>query len=224
VKPRRPYRPSPWEYREWYPRAAKKPPPEHGIKMKKAGTTWWGQRWIESLEKVLAGDSGRLSRGRTYARAGRVHDLVITDGKVTAKVTGSRDAPYAVTIELSQLSAGAWDKAVSAMASQAHFAAALLAGEMPKEIDEAFQSAKSSLFPVKRTELTTDCSCPDWGDPCKHVAAAHYILGEELDRDPFLLFELRGRKKTQVLDALRAARGSGDGTEPLTSLEDGALV
>jgi uncharacterized Zn finger protein len=193
-----------------YPRASKKPPPEHGIKMKKAGTTWWGQRWIESLEKVLEGDSGRLSRGRTYARAGRTHDLVVKNGKVTAKVTGSRDTPYEIAMKVSQLSAVAWEKSIAAMGEKAQFAAALLAGEMPRDIDDAFRSAKVSLFPAKRTDLVTSCSCPDWGDPCKHVAATHYILGEELDRDPFLLFELRGRTKAQVLDALRAARGGDD--------------
>ena len=66
--------------------------------MKKAGTTWWGQRWIEALEHVLFGDSARLARGRTYARAGRTHDLVVSRGKITAKVTGSRATPYAITI------------------------------------------------------------------------------------------------------------------------------
>src|SRR4051812_19843556 len=121
--------------------------------MKKAGTTWWGQRWIESLERVLAGDSGRLSRGRTYARAGRTHDLVVKGGKVTAKVTGSRDEPYEIAIELSQLSDSAWETAILAMADKAQFSAALLGGEMPKDIDEAFLGAKVSLFPEKRKDL-----------------------------------------------------------------------
>jgi uncharacterized Zn finger protein len=82
---------------------------------------------------------------------------------------------------------------------------------MPQAIDEVFVAAGVSLFPKQRADLETSCSCPDWGDPCKHVAATHYVLGEALDRDPFLLFELRGRTKDQVLDALRAARGgAGD--------------
>jgi uncharacterized Zn finger protein len=92
------------------------------------------------------------------------------------------------------------------MAAQAKFSAALLAGEMPQEIDAVFHAAGASLFPKQRAELKANCSCPDDGDPCKHVAATHYVLGEALDRDPFLLFELRGRSKSQVLDALRAAR------------------
>lgn len=195
---------------DWYTPAPKKPPPEHGIKMKKAGATWWGQRWVEALENVLRGDSGRLARGRTYARAGRTHDLTVKGGKVTAKVTGSRATPYTITMALAQLPAAAWTKAIVAMAGEARFSAELLAGRMPKEIDEVFRAAGTSLFPAQRTELVTSCSCPDWGDPCKHVAATHYVLGEALDRDPFLLFELRGRTKAQVLDALRSARGGGD--------------
>jgi uncharacterized Zn finger protein len=175
--------------------------------MKKAGTTWWGQRWIEALENVLRGDSARLARGRTYARAGRTHDLVVKGGTVTAKVTGSRATPYKITIELTELSAPAWKQAIDGLAKKAQFSAELLAGQMPQAIDEVFVEAGVSLFPKKRADLKTSCSCPDWGDPCKHVAATHYVLGEALDRDPFLLFELRGRTKDQVLDALRAARG-----------------
>jgi uncharacterized Zn finger protein len=197
-----------WE-RDWPTPAPKKPPPEHGIKIKKAGTSWWGRRWIEALEHVLRGDSARLARGRTYARAGRTHDLVLAGGKVTARVTGSRPTPYEVTIELAQLSKAAWQQAIAGMAEKAQFGAELLAGQMPIEIDEVFSAAGTSLFPKERTELVTSCSCPDWGDPCKHVAATHYVLGEALDRDPFLLFELRGRTKARVLEELRAARGAG---------------
>lgn len=187
--------------------AARKPPPEHGIRLKKAGTTWWGQRWIEALEHVLLGDAARLARGRTYARAGRTHDLVVKGGKVTAKVTGSRATPYKITIALTELEASAWARAIEGLAQKAQFSAELLAGQMPQAIDEVFLEAGASLFPTQRADLATSCSCPDWGDPCKHVAATHYVLGEALDRDPFLLFELRGRTKEQVLAALRLARG-----------------
>jgi len=201
-----------WRRGGWYEQPAKKPPPERGIRMKKAGTTWWGQRWIAALESVLGGDSGRLSRGRTYARAGRTHDLVVKGGRVTAKVTGSRATPYTITIALTQLDAAAWKQVIDCLAKKAQFSAELLAGQMPQGIDEAFHQAGASLFPKRRADLKTDCSCPDWGDPCKHVAATHYVLGEALDLDPFLLFELRGRTKDQVLDALRSARSGASAT------------
>jgi uncharacterized Zn finger protein len=192
----------------------KKPAPAQGIKVKKPGSTWWGQHWIEALERVLQGDSGRLARGRTYARAGRAHDLSIANGKVEAKVTGSRE-PYSISIELPRLSDSAWASAIAFMAQKAEFSALLLNDEMPRQIDEAFQTARASLFPKTRADLKTDCDCPDYGDPCKHIAAVHYVLGDALDRDPFLLFELRGRSRGEVLAALRAARhGTSETHEP----------
>lgn len=193
---------------DWFPSGPKKPPPEHGIRMKKAGTTWWGQRWLEALEHALGADAGRLARGRTYARAGRAHDLVVERGRVTAQVTGSRPAPYEVVIQLEPLSEAAWAAAIEGMAKKAQFSAELLAGQMPQAIDEVFHALDVSLFPRRRADLRTSCSCPDWGDPCKHVAATYYVLGEALDRDPFLLFELRGRDKSRVTAALRSARGA----------------
>ena len=200
--------------RGWFESAPKKPPPEHGIRIKKAGTTWWGQRWIEALEHVLRGHAGRLARGKTYARAGRTHELVVRGGTVTARVTGTRPTPYEVRIELAELDRAAWNQAIAAMARKAEFTAELLGGQMPREIDQAFRGAGTSLFPQQRAELKTSCSCPDSADPCKHIAATHYVLGEALDRDPFLLFELRGKTKEQVLAALRSARGETSGASP----------
>ncbi len=204
----------PWDGYSWYPPAPPKlPPPAHGIKVKKIGTTWWGQRWIEALEKFSWEYANRLTRGRTYARAGRVHDLEIVAGRVSARVTGSRPTPYEVTLHMRGLPAAAWARALAAMARKAIFAAQLLAGEMPKDIDRAFRAAGASLFPVKRNDLSTECSCPDWANPCKHIAATHYVLGEAFDRDPFLLFELRGRTREQVLGELRRLRaGTTTGT------------
>jgi uncharacterized Zn finger protein len=190
----------------WYKPAPKRPPPQRGIKVKKSGTTWWGQRWVEALERMSRSYSNRLPRGRSYARAGRTHDLVVQSGKVTAKVTGSRPKPYDVIMVLAKLDDAAWELAIAMMAGRAQFAAELLSGEMPRNIDAAFGETGRSLFPVKASDLVTRCSCPDSANPCKHIAATHYVLGEALDRDPFLLFELRGRTEAQVLEALRSAR------------------
>ncbi len=170
------------------------------------GSTWWAKQWISALQNLLGGDAGRLARGRTYARAGRVSRVSVEGSKVTARVTGSR--VYQVTIVVGALTDSAWTAAVTAMARQASFTAALLNGTMPQHIDDVFRSTGATLFPTTRAELRTTCTCPDWGDPCKHVAAVHYLLGDTLDRDPYLLFELRGRTKAQLLAALRLARGS----------------
>ncbi|MCC6553469.1 MAG: SWIM zinc finger family protein [Polyangiaceae bacterium] len=196
-----------WGYsHRWVEPPPKLPPPARGIKVKKTGTTWWGQRWIEALEQ-RAGYSNRLPRGRTYARAGRVHDLDVKAGEVTAHVTGSRPRHYVVTIRLAPFKPATWAAAIAAMAEKAQFSAELLGGAMPAGIDEAFRSAGTSLFPDPGADLRTACSCPDSANPCKHVAATHYVLGEAFDRDPFLLFELRGRTRDEVLASLHAARG-----------------
>ena len=99
-----------------------------------------------------------------------------------------------------------WDKVTDAMASQAVFAAKLLSGEMPQNIEEAFSEAKVSLFPTSVKDLITDCSCPDWANPCKHIAAVYYLLAERFDEDPFLIFKLRGRTKEEIIEILREKR------------------
>ncbi len=133
---------------------------------------------------------------------------------------GSRVKPYRVTIQVMPLKAEEWEKALDVLASQAVYAAKLLAGEMPENIEEAFQSAKLNLFPERPGELVTQCSCPDWANPCKHVAAAHYILGDRFDEDPFLLFRMRGRSQEQVLEGLRLHRGGVVEETSITPVEE----
>jgi uncharacterized Zn finger protein len=111
---------------------------------------------------------------------------------VTASVQGSREEPYAVTIRVDVLAPATWRKVGRRLCREARFAAKLLASEMPEDVEEAFTAAGVSLFPASRDELRTECACPDWSNPCKHIAAVYYLLGEEFDRDPFLVFQLRG--------------------------------
>jgi uncharacterized Zn finger protein len=168
------------------------------------GKNWWAQRWIAALERLV--DSGRLSRGRTYARKGQVLSIEETKDGIAARVQGSQRTPYKIRIQITPLTDAQWDKVIDALAEQAIFSAQLLAGEMPQEIEQAFESAQVSLFPSQRNDLKTDCSCPDYSNPCKHIAAAHYILGERFDEDPFLIFRLRGRTQEQVMQELRKRR------------------
>ncbi|QDU24214.1 SWIM zinc finger family protein [Urbifossiella limnaea] len=169
------------------------------------GTTWWAKKWIGVLESFNIG--ARLGRGRSYARQGQVTDIGIAPGKVTAKVQGSRPQPYAVVIEIEKLAATDWDKLVGELNTQAAFAAKLLAGEMPQDIETAFARVGLSLFPSSLKEIKTDCSCPDWSNPCKHIAAVYYLIGEEFDRDPFLLFRLRGTDRETICGRLSAGPG-----------------
>lgn len=164
------------------------------------GQSWWAKRWIAVLESFQIGQ--RLARGRSYARGGQVVSITIEKGQVTARVQGARPRPYDVEIHVKALSAAAWKKLAKSLAAQAIFAAKLLAGEMPQETENAFREAGFSLFPEKLRDLRTDCSCPDWSNPCKHIAAVYYLLGEEFDRDPFLIFKLRGMSREEFLTLL----------------------
>jgi uncharacterized Zn finger protein len=173
------------------------------------GSTWWGEQWIGALEALGSTWANRLPRGRTYARKGAVAALLVSAGRVNARVRGSRPQPYRVMLQLPALTDAQWEQVVAALVAEARFCAQLLAGEMPRDVDAAFRTAGVGLFPRRASELGTDCSCPDWANPCKHVAAVHYVLGQEFDRDPFLLFEIRGRSRDALLDALRRARAGG---------------
>ena len=195
-------------YWGYFPRSSPIPV-KNGIKARtqrgQFGEHWWAQRWIAVLESF--GWDNRLQRGRTYARKGQVLSIDVGPGRVTARVQGSRRAPYSVRIEIAPLRDEQWERVIDAMAQQAIFAAQLLAGEMPPEIERVFQAAGVSLFPTSQ-DVAMNCSCPDWAVPCKHIAAVYYLLGEEFDRDPFLLLTLRGRTRDQVIAALRARRAA----------------
>lgn len=162
--------------------------------------TWWARRWLAVLEALELG--GRLARGRSYARRGQVMDIAVEKGRVRARVQGSREQPYEVEIQVATLSKAAWRKVARVLSQEAMFLAKLLAGEMPRDIERAFTQAGVSLFPTRIDELRTSCSCPDASNPCKHIAAVHYLLGEEFERDPFLVFTLRGMPRDELLRLL----------------------
>jgi uncharacterized Zn finger protein len=137
-----------------------------------------------------------------------VLDLQVAAGLVSARVQGSRVRPYRVRLETPVLAPSDWERVEQAMAGRAAFAARLLAGEMPHDIEETFAAAGVSLFPASPRNLASSCSCPDWSNPCKHVAAVYYLLAEAFDDDPFLIFAWRGRTRSELLGRLRALRGS----------------
>jgi uncharacterized Zn finger protein len=168
------------------------------------GESWWGRRWVEVLESFDIG--ARLQRGRSYARKGQVLSIDVAKGVVEARVQGSRPSPYQVSIKVRPLMPKEWKRLTGELSSQAIFAAKLLAGEMPQDIERAFIDAGLSLFPEKMKEISTACSCPDWSNPCKHVAAVYYLLGEAFDRDPFLIFRMRGMDRDEFLVMLGESR------------------
>ena len=176
----------------------------------KIGEQWWSRRFVDVLERVC--DGGRLARGRAYARKGQVMDFHLSAGRVTARVQGSRPQPYAVTIGIAAFDDAQWTDLTEALGSRALYRAALLAGEMPREIIELFAEHDLPLFP---DQLDIRCSCPDWGVPCKHGSAVLYVLAEAFDDDPFLVLAWRGRARDELLDALRGAPEPVDAVDPL---------
>jgi uncharacterized Zn finger protein len=141
-------------------------------------------------------------------------EFSLTTGKVTARVQGSRPAPYKVTVTVLPLTSAQWRSVESRLAAQALFRARLLAGEMPQEIEQVFADCGTPLSPRSARDLTMNCSCPDWEVPCKHLAAVCYVLAEAFDADPFAMLAWRGKGREELLAALRGGLQSSRGVPP----------
>ncbi|MEV1295118.1 SWIM zinc finger family protein [Pseudonocardia sp. NPDC049635] len=171
--------------------------------------TWWSARFLSVLEQLGVG--GRLSRGKTYARSGQIVSLDVDAGAAVALVQGTRPQPYRVRIGLRVWDKPEWRRVEHALAADAWYAAALLAGTVPTEIEELLGGLGLSLFPAPGNDLSQDCSCPDATVPCKHLAAVFYLLAERCDTDPFILLALRGRDRATLLGRLREERDQAAG-------------
>jgi uncharacterized Zn finger protein len=166
--------------------------------------TWWGQRFIAALEQFT--DPARLGRGRSYASGGRILDYTLAKGKVTARVRGSinpyfgvyEEPIYQTTITIKAISAADWTKVIRQIASRADLVTKLLMNEMPDTIEDAFSGLGLHLLPHSEQDFVTKCSCPDWANPCKHIAGVYYLLASALDQDPFVMFELRGLSRDDL--------------------------
>jgi uncharacterized Zn finger protein len=166
-----------------------------------ASREWWSQRWLDLLDSYRF--KKRLERARNYARQGNVLSIEFKGAKVLAKVQGSEVEPYKVSLSLEPFSDEQWNYVIDTMSQRAIFAAKLLAGEMPQNIEEVFTSNGLSLFPFTLSDVQSKCSCPDKANPCKHIGAIYYQLGDRFSEDPFVLFQLRGRTKEQIISDLR---------------------
>jgi len=167
---------------------------------------WWTERWLELLDKYRF--KKRLERARNYAREGNVLSIEFQDQKVVAKVQGSEAEPYQLSIWMDTFTDEEWDYVIETMSQRAIFAAKLLAGEMPDNIEEVFTANGLSLFPFTLQEVRSQCSCPDKANPCKHIGAVYYLLGDRFSEDPFVIFQLRGRKKEDIIGKLRQLRSA----------------
>ena len=210
----------------WYYEPTQRREAKGGIKAQSKsgafGASWWAKRWIATLESFDMGS--RLTRGRSYARSGQVLSVDIESGIVRAKVQGSRPKPYGVDIRVRTLSEAEWLRVAEALSGQAIYVAKLMAGEMPDSIEEAFQRVGLSLFPAKLADIETDCTCPDWSNPCKHIAAVFYLLGEEFDRDPFLIFRMRGINREAFLALMGEEEPSANAEDEEKALSPEPLI
>ncbi|MGG6294340.1 SWIM zinc finger family protein [Leptolyngbya sp. AN02str] len=171
-----------------------------------SGREWWAQRWVDVLESF--GWVRRLARARNYAREGHVLSLEFRGAKVVARVQGTAPEPYRVSLSLDPFTDEQWQYVIESLSQRAIFSAKLLSGEMPTNIEQVFTNNGLSLFPFTKFDIHSKCSCPDQANPCKHIGAVYYVLGDRFSEDPFVLFQLRGRTKEQVIGELRRLRSA----------------
>lgn len=195
-----------------------KPLPMHprrvrqGVKLLKeppsGPSAWAGDRW-RRLTELLAERferAGDAPEALEYAKLGQTKRLTIEDGVVRATVQGRLTRPYQVTIEIRRFDQGQREGLIRAMADQAVFAAKLLAGELPRDIDALLEPLGTRLIPVDPGELVGSCTCKDEKDWCKHLLCVMHLVADHLAQDPFVAFRLRGLEPDDLMERLRQSR------------------
>ena len=165
---------------------------------------WWVEEWMELINSYRF--KKRLERAWGYARAGNVTSIRFEGRRVHARVQGTEEDPYKIKLWLDVLNDEDWGYVLEALAKKARWSAQLLAGIMPRDIERAFAASGKRLFPFKLQEIRSECTCPDKANPCKHISAIYFLLGDRFREDPFVLFQLRGRSRRQLLTDLANQR------------------
>ena len=176
---------------------------------------WWVEQWMELINGYRF--KKRLERAWGYAREGNVTSIRFEGRRVHARVQGTGEDPYKVKLWLDVLNDEDWGYVLEALTQKARWSAQLLAGIMPSDIERAFAASGKRLFPFKLQEVRSECSCPDKANPCKHISAVYFLMGDRFSEDPFVLFQLRGRNRTKLLEDLAERR-----REVLTKLAEQA--
>ena len=193
--------------------------------MSRLSRTWWGAEFLNALEGCM--DAGRLARGRGYATPYRRQEFSIRGGTIEATIRGNvntyfgvYETPYyRVRIEFEKVAASKRNAIFKRLGANADWVTHLILGEVPPTVEKAFAGSAVKLLPRSGREIQSSCSCPDYANPCKHVAGVYYHVAALLDRDPLLLFEVRGMGRAKLLQAvaqsefgsaLAGAVGSGD--------------
>lgn len=191
-------------------------PVENGVSTRKKrgamANRWWSKRFTDVLDSYGLG--ARMQRGRRYARQGQVMTIAVDAGLLAAQVQGSRNTPYLVSVRLAEISDRKWAKIEAEMKARTGLVAALLAGEVPEDLVDVFDAVKAPLLPAHWRDLRASCTCPDSANPCKHLAAVLYVFADQLDDDPWLLLQWRGRSRTEIVDLLRDGQQAGEAVAP----------
>ena len=165
---------------------------------------WWVEQWMELINGYRF--KKRLERAWGYAREGNVTSIRFEGRRVHARVQGTDEEPYKVKLWLDVLNDEDWGYVLEALTQKARWSAQLLAGIMPSDIERAFAASGKRLFPFKLQEVRSECSCPDKANPCKHISAVYFLMGDRFSEDPFVLFQLRGRNRAKLLEDLAEKR------------------
>ena len=165
---------------------------------------WWVEQWMELINSYRF--KKRLERAWTYAREGNVTSIRFEGRRVHARVQGTEEEPYKVKLWLDVLNDEDWSYVLAALTQKARWSAQLLAGIMPSDIERAFAASGRRLFPFKLQEVRSECNCPDKANPCKHISAMYFLMGDRFSEDPFVLFQLRGRTRAKLLEDLAEQR------------------
>ena len=165
---------------------------------------WWVEQWMELINSYRF--KKRLERAWTYAREGNVTSIRFEGRRVHARVQGTDEDPYKVKLWLDVLNDEDWRYVLEALTQKARWSAQLLAGIMPADIERAFAASGRRLFPFKLQEVRSECNCPDKANPCKHISAIYFLMGDRFSEDPFVLFQLRGRTRSKLLEDLAEQR------------------
>ncbi len=165
---------------------------------------WWVEQWMELINSYRF--KKRLERAWTYAREGNVTSIRFEGRRVHARVQGTGAEPYKVKLWLDVLNDEDWSYVLEALTQKARWSAQLLAGIMPADIERAFAASGRRLFPFKLQEVRSECNCPDKANPCKHISAIYFLMGDRFSEDPFVLFQLRGRTRSKLIEDLAKQR------------------
>lgn len=190
------------------------------IEGREIATTFWGKAWCRNLEAYSDYDT-RLPRGRSYVRNGCVLDLRISRGSVKALVSGTR--VYKVNVTIEPVKPAEWKALKRECAGQVGSLIDLLQGKLSEAVMKIITSPESGLFP-KPSQISFDCSCPDWAGMCKHVAATLYGVGARLDHNPELLFRLRGVNHGELIAEATESVTAGPQSQDANTLAAGDVA